>query len=173
MKKILLFALLALAVTVFLVSCNARVPTADQPDDGMEEPDKGNDFNKTVIHDVTFFDKEVTYDGREHSIFIEDELPYGVNVEYINNGQTNAGVYEITATLTSDDPEIIIEQSVHTATLTIKKKPIRDSIVFNDYTVEYNKYKRPVWFRIFKDVNRYYIAIFYDNEHNRAQGEDL
>lgn len=39
--------------------------------------------------------------------------------------------------------------------------------------IEYNQYKRPVWFRIYKDGNGYYIAIFYDNEHNRAQGEDL
>ena len=39
--------------------------------------------------------------------------------------------------------------------------------------INFDKYKRPVWFRICKDGNGYYIAIFYDNEHNRAQGEDL
>lgn len=38
---------------------------------------------------------------------------------------------------------------------------------------EYNKYHKPVWFRICKDGNEYYIAIFYDNEYNRANGEDL
>ena len=33
--------------------------------------------------------------------------------------------------------------------------------------------KRLVWFTISKFNGEYYIAIFYDNEFNRAQGEDL
>ena len=35
-------------------------------------------------------------------------------------------------------------------------------------------YKKPVWFRICKnDYGEYYISMFYDNEYNRANGEDL
>lgn len=33
--------------------------------------------------------------------------------------------------------------------------------------------KKSVWFRIMNDGLRYYISMFYDNEYNRAQGEDL
>ena len=33
--------------------------------------------------------------------------------------------------------------------------------------------KRIVWFTIAKLYGKYYIAIYYDNEFNRAQGEDL
>ena len=37
----------------------------------------------------------------------------------------------------------------------------------------FDKYNKPVWFRICEVGNKYYIAIFYDNEYNRANGEDL
>lgn len=33
--------------------------------------------------------------------------------------------------------------------------------------------KKPVWFMISKYLNMYYITMFYDNEYNRANGEDL
>lgn len=33
--------------------------------------------------------------------------------------------------------------------------------------------KKPVWFTISKYSGKYYITMFYDNEYNRANGEDL
>ena len=33
--------------------------------------------------------------------------------------------------------------------------------------------KKPVWFTISEFSGKYYIAMFYDNEYNRANGEDL
>lgn len=33
--------------------------------------------------------------------------------------------------------------------------------------------KKVVWFRIIRDFDGYYIAMYYDNEYNRAHGEDL
>ena len=33
--------------------------------------------------------------------------------------------------------------------------------------------KKPVWFMISKNYGEYYITMFYDNEYNRANGEDL
>ena len=33
--------------------------------------------------------------------------------------------------------------------------------------------KKPVWFTISEYSGKYYIAMFYDNEYNRANGEDL
>lgn len=34
-------------------------------------------------------------------------------------------------------------------------------------------YKKPVWFRISEFYGKYYITMFYDNEYNHADGEDL
>lgn len=34
-------------------------------------------------------------------------------------------------------------------------------------------FKKPVWFRICEKYGKYYIAMFYDNEYNHADGEDL
>lgn len=36
-----------------------------------------------------------------------------------------------------------------------------------------NYYKKIVWFRITRYYNEYYITMYYDNEYNRANGEDL
>lgn len=33
--------------------------------------------------------------------------------------------------------------------------------------------KKPVWFRINEHYGKYYISMFYDNEYNHANGEDL
>lgn len=33
--------------------------------------------------------------------------------------------------------------------------------------------KKPVWFRICEHYGEYYIAMYYDNEYNKANGEDL
>lgn len=41
-----------------------------------------------------------------------------------------------------------------------------------DYAIEI-VLKKPVWFIISEFAGRYYITMFYDNEYNRANGEDL
>ena len=33
--------------------------------------------------------------------------------------------------------------------------------------------KKTVWFMISENYGEYYITMFYDNEYNRANGEDL
>ena len=42
---------------------------------------------------------------------------------------------------------------------------------FQQMIMESNK--RPVWFTIDEHMGEYYITMFYDNEYNRANGEDL
>ena len=53
-------------------------------------------IEKAEITGVTFTGDTFTYDGTEHSIFVND-LPEGATVEYANNGQINAGKYTVTA----------------------------------------------------------------------------
>lgn len=142
MKKInFLFGVLALLIAGFLSSCNTnnKGPVSSNSSLEVESENKNDENNKTYISGVTFNDKEVTYDGKEHSIYIEDNLPSEVNVEYENNGKINAGEYTVTAKLVSSSPDIVIEQEEFTATLKINKKKIEDVVTFNDYTVEYNK----------------------------------
>lgn len=44
--------------------------------------------------------------------------------------------------------------------------------VILDYLIELCS-KKPVWFMISKSLGYYFISMFYDNEFNRANGEDL
>ncbi len=90
------------------------------------EDEKGNEFTQqqdiivksSPLSDVSFSDATVTYDGTVHSIEVNG-LPSGASASYQNNGQTDAGSYEVTATLnpgTSRCPSTTL-----TATLTIEK----------------------------------------------------
>ena len=49
------------------------------------------------LGEITFDDETVTYDGKPHSIFIDEELPEEVTVEYEGNGKVNVGEYTVTA----------------------------------------------------------------------------
>lgn len=44
--------------------------------------------------------------------------------------------------------------------------------IVHNFTLDFLQ-KRPVWFYISENMGKYYITIFYDNEYNRANGEDL
>ena len=51
---------------------------------------------------ITFEDATFVKDGTAKSIEISGELPEGVSVEYIGNGQSEEGVYTVTAVFTGD-----------------------------------------------------------------------
>ncbi|WP_039851670.1 MBG domain-containing protein, partial [Myroides odoratimimus] len=60
-------------------------------------------IEKARITGVTFSKKEVTYDGKEHELLLEGELPLGITATYKNNKATNAGTYKASITLTGDN----------------------------------------------------------------------
>ena len=75
-------------------------------------------FTLNTIEGVTFDGATFTYDGTEKKIEVVG-LPEGASVDYSpSNAQTDAGVYEITATITKEN----FETKTLTATLTINKK---------------------------------------------------
>ena len=76
----------------------------------------GCDDLKT-FENITFTNQTVDYDGQEHEIVLNGELPQGVNVVYENNKGTNAGVYNAKATLTLEG----YKKLELTAKLTINK----------------------------------------------------
>ena len=86
---------------------------------------------------ITFVDKTVVYNGQPQSILIGGDLPAGVEVSYINNGNTVVGQYTITAQFVGNVNYNVIDDM--TAVLTINKATHDMSgISFVDTSVIYN-----------------------------------
>lgn len=90
-------------------------------------------INKAEITGITFEGDTVTYDGVEHEINIDGTLPTGVNVSYANNKATNAGTYNVTATLSGAN---YVTKTLN-ATLTINKLTFT-GITFEGATFQYD-----------------------------------
>ena len=73
-------------------------------------------IEKAEFAGVTFTGDTFSYDGGAHSLTVSD-LPEGATVEYENNGQTNAGTYTVTATVSQEN----YNDKVLTADLVIDK----------------------------------------------------
>lgn len=100
---------------------------------GEEEEDSGNDPSLLVFTGVTFNDATFTYDGEAHSLEVSGDIPDGTDVSYANNGQTDAGTYEVTATLTNS----AYNSLTLSATLTIEKATYVN-VYMNDDSVLYD-----------------------------------
>lgn len=88
--------------------------------------------------EVTFVDKTVTYDGNEHSIVIDQELPSDVYYTYYNNSGTNAGRYDAYVVFEGNYYMYGIPERMF-ATLTIEKMKIDTSdIKFEDGRFDYD-----------------------------------
>ncbi len=89
-KKVFVGLLAAMSLCLlFLAACNSDHAS------GGEEP-------LAEFTGITLESDSVVYDGRPHSLTIQGTPPENTSVAYQNNEQTNAGTYEISATLTKD-----------------------------------------------------------------------
>ena len=128
-KKIKTILLLS-AFPMFLLGLSACDSTESQ------SPSEESELIK--INNIQFEDKEVVYNGEKHSIFVEGVLPSDIEVEYTNNGQINAGEYEVTAKFVGDETKYELPEDM-VATLTINKATYdMSNISFKDSIVEYN-----------------------------------
>ena len=85
-------------------------------------------IQKAQVGEIVMSDKTLTWDGNEHSIYVENDLPQGVSVSYENNAQTEPGVYEVVAHFdVGNNFEPIADK---TAKLTINEKTY--TILFED-----------------------------------------
>jgi uncharacterized repeat protein (TIGR02543 family) len=85
---------------------------------------------------VTFANRTEIYTGSPFSI-LATGVPAGVTVSYDGNGQVNVGTYTITATFTSEDPNI--DPTTRTATLIINKaNPVMNAQV-GTYTLTFGQ----------------------------------
>ena len=69
------------------------------------------------------------------------------------------------------DAEELSERENISYEMTVNKKEYQAT--YAQLPADDDLIKRLVWFTILERYGKYYIAIFYDNEFNRAQGEDL
>jgi len=76
---------------------------------------------KAIITGVSLADGSFTYDGTVRSLEITGALPTGVTVSYTNNGQSNAGIYTVTANINGGNN---YESQNLSAILTINKATI-------------------------------------------------
>ena len=105
------FLTLVIVLSISLASCSNE--TNDNGNNNNNETDNsGNNNNNNNTHesgshnndeenketvDITFEDATFTYDGKEHSIYIEGDLPEDVDVRYVNNNQVEVGKYDVVA----------------------------------------------------------------------------
>ena len=113
MKFIKLSCCLLLCLVVFLglTACDRGTEPLDTTSpDTTAAPD---------VSSVTFADQTVTYDGTDHTLFVES-LPEGVAVAYQNETGKDVGEYAATATLSWNGEEL----AVLSATLTVTPREI-------------------------------------------------
>ena len=93
-------------------------------------------ISKASIEGISFSGDTVTYDGKEHSLNIEGELPNGVYVSYSNNNHINAGTYTVTAHFEDTTGNYNYLPDLE-AILIINKVKI-NNIEFNDESIIYD-----------------------------------
>lgn len=123
MKRLrLIFCIICvLALTTALFACT-EAPNGDTP--GSDTPGSDTPGGDTpALKDFTglsFEDAEFTYDGTDKSIAVAGTLPQGATVSYSPKSATNAGEYNITATVACEG----YNTKTFTAKLTVKKADI-------------------------------------------------
>lgn len=112
--------------------------------------------------------------------FQADPIPDDEDISYettVNNKRYEAIFYQTTIM----DSTAIVQQiqsfiknkytqeQIDNPTEEIKQEVFKEATL---YTIEIAKNK-PVWFMVSNSYGKYYISMFYDNEYNHANGEDL
>lgn len=129
-------------------------------------------FNK-LYHQFKNNSKYITFD--DYTIPDDEDISYEMSV---HNKRYEAIFYQQTSAI--DSTQIInelrtvalkkyTEEELANPTEDIKNDIIEMSM---SYVMDMVSMK-PVWFMISEYYGKYYITMFYDNEYNRANGEDL
>lgn len=104
----------------------------------------------------------------KYTISEDEDISYEISV---NNKRYQALFYQKTAEYDS----LTKEQDLLLAKKTINDTPLEKmtSIILRKIEESIKSLYKPVWFMINKSYGKYYITLYYDNEYNRANGEDL
>lgn len=93
----------------------------------------------TVLQNVRFNSRTYVYNGVARSLEVEGNLPAYLSVQYSNNNQVDAGIYTVTATFISSDPNIkapspmyatlrIVDELAHTVTFVDENDKVLSTI---------------------------------------------
>ena len=108
----------------------------------------------------------------------EPKIKEDENISYemsVHNKRYEADFYQILDTTTTNYKEEFkyLVLSKYTKEQIVSEEILQDIYKMKNNYVRDKVTKKPVWFMICEYYGKYYIAMFYDNEYNRAQGEDL
>ena len=152
MKKLIcaiVAIMLTFTVALGLCACGeTETPSGGNETPGTEQPstpggdtekpggeaEKPADPAKANFTGLTMSDVTVTYDGTEHIVTISGEVPEGASVVYENNKATNAGTYNVKATITKDNYNTLVLD----AKLVINKANFT-GLTMSDVTVTYGR----------------------------------
>ncbi len=123
---------------------------------------------KYDMSNIIFEDMEVVYNGSIQRIEIVGELDSFIEVEYLNNENINAGIYEVTAVFTSTSNNYLSPENM-VANLTINKATYdMSNIVFDNKNVVYTGEAHRV--EITGELNDY-LSVSYTNNNKANVGE--
>ena len=162
-------------VNVYIVTNNNKVYRIMVCDaNTLDEANIKIRFNRLVSQ----FERNKRYTGTENQAIPENE---DISYEMIAHNKIYEAIfYQVPDTTKTDYKSIISDiqsdllSSYSENQLTNPTEDIKQVIEtaamlrILDYAT-----KKPVWFRIEKLYGKYFIAMFYDNEYNHADGEDL
>ena len=102
----------------------------------------------------------------------DEDISYEMSV---HNKRYEADFYQILDTTTTNYKEEFkyLVLSKYTKEQIVSEEILQDIYKMKNNYVRDKVTKKSVWFMICEYYGKYYITIFYDNEYNRAQGEDL
>ena len=140
----------------------------------MDEANIKVRFNKLVSQ----FERNKRYTGRENQSIADGE---DIEYEMVVNNKIYEAVFYQKPDTTQIDYEAIKNEIRGTLSEKYSEEQLKNPTeeVQNEImaaalmkTLDVAT-KKPVWFRIERHYGKYYIAMFYDNEYNHADGEDL
>lgn len=106
----------------------------------------------------------------DYTIPSEEDISYEMSV---NNKRYEAAFYQTmkvdSAAIQNEVADKILKK--YSEEEIVEKKDEIYNEIF-EYTIE-SMTKKSVWFMISESYGKYYIAMYYDNEYNKANGEDL
>ncbi|SHF61533.1 hypothetical protein SAMN05444405_11149 [Bacteroides luti] len=96
----------------------------------------------------------------------------------VNKKRYEAAYYQLPATVdsifASKEMRSVLLSKYTEEQLSNQTEELQKDMIMTGFSYMMEKYsKKSVWFMINEDYGKYYISIFYDNEYNRANGEDL
>lgn len=121
--------------------------------------------------------------NKRYGVLTDPTIPESENIGYemaVKNKRYDASFYQLPDLQKMDTlamGKMVVEELLEKYTEEQLANPTEEIIKERDKIslkkgLEYLE-KKHVWFIIVRELNEYYIAMYYDNEYNHANGEDL